>query len=314
LVQMRDSPAQVAAQVMGLMLYGPKHPYGYTELGTEASMKAVARDEMMGFWRQHFIPNNAALIVAGDISMSELRGLAEKAFASWPRGNPVQPALGAPDTTRARIVIVDKPGAPQTQVRVAGIGAARSSPDFRALQVMNNALGGLFSSRINMNLREEHGYTYGASSQFIFRRSAGPFVVAGGIRTDVTAPAVTEIFKEIAGMLDRPMMQDELLKAKDALANSLPGAFETSVNTANSFSNIFVYDLGLDYYTRYAQEVNAVTSEQVLAVARRYIVPDRLVVIAVGDRNAIEAELRKLDLGTVEIRDVEGRPASSPSL
>ena len=314
LVQMRDSPAQVAAQVMGLVLYGPKHPYGYTELGTEASMKAVARDEMMGFWRQHFIPNNAALIVAGDISMSELRGLAEKAFASWPRGNSVQPALGAPDTTRARIVIVDKPGAPQTQVRVAGIGAARSSPDFRALQVMNNALGGLFSSRINMNLREEHGYTYGASSQFVFRRSAGPFVVAGGIRTDVTAPAVTEIFKEIAGMLDRPMMQDELLKAKDALANSLPGAFETSVNTVNSFSNIFVYDLGLDYYTRHAQEVNAVTSEQVLAVARRYIVPDRLVVIAVGDRNAIEAELRKLSLGTVEIRDVEGRLASSPSL
>ena len=170
LVQMRDSPAQVAAQVMGLVLYGPKHPYGYTELGTEASMKAVARDEMMGFWRQHFIPNNSALIVAGDISMSELRGLAEKAFASWPRGNSVQPSLGAPDTTRARIVIVDKPGAPQTQVRVAGIGAARSSPDFRALQVMNNALGGLFSSRINMNLREEHGYTYGASSQFIFRR------------------------------------------------------------------------------------------------------------------------------------------------
>jgi zinc protease len=115
-------------------------------------------------------------------------------------------------------------------------------------------------------------------------------------------------------MLDRPMMQDELLKAKDALANSLPGSFETSVNTVNSFSNIFVYDLGLDYYTRYAQEVNAVTSEQALAVARRYIVPDRLVVIAVGDRNAIEAELRKLNLGTVEIRDLEGRPASSSSL
>jgi zinc protease len=313
LVQMRDSPAQVAAQVMGLVLYGPKHPYGYTELGTEASLKAVARDEMMGFWRQHFIPNNAALIVAGDISMSELRGLAEKAFATWPRGNAVRPALGDPDTTRARIVIVDKPGAPQTQVRVAAIGAARSTPDFRALQVMNNALGGLFSSRINMNLREEHGYTYGASSQFIFRRSAGPFVVAGGIRTDVTAPAVAEIFKEISGMLDRPMMQDELLKAKDALANSLPGTFETSVNTVNSFSNIFVYDLGLDYYTRYAQEVNAVTSEQVLAVARRYIVPDRLVVIAVGDRNAIEAELRQLNLGPVEIRDVEGRPAASSS-
>jgi zinc protease len=268
----------------------------------------------MAFWRQHFIPNNAALIVAGDISMGDLRALAEKAFASWQRGTAVRPALGTPETTRARVVIVDKPGAPQTQIRVASIGAARSSPDFRALQVMNNALGGLFSSRINMNLREEHGYTYGASSQFIFRRSAGPFVVAGGIRTDVTAPAVTEIFKELTGMLEKPMMSEELLKSKEALANSIPGAFETSVNTVNSFSNIFIYDLGLDYYTRYAQEVNAVTAEQALAVARRYIVPDRLVVIAVGDRNAIEGELRKLNLGTVEIRDLEGRPAAVPSL
>jgi zinc protease len=159
-----------------------------------------------------------------------------------------------------------------------------------------------------MNLREAHGYTYGASSQFIFRRSAGPFVVAGGMRTDVTAPAVTEIFKEIAGILEKPMAPEELQKSKDALANSLPGTFETSVNTVNSFSNIFIYDLGLDYYTRYAQEVHAVTAEQALAVARRYIVPDRLVIIAVGDRSAIEAELKKLNLGEMEIRDVEGRP------
>jgi zinc protease len=115
-------------------------------------------------------------------------------------------------------------------------------------------------------------------------------------------------------MLEKPMMSEELLKSKEALANSLPGAFETSVNTVNSFSNIFIYDLGLDYYTRYAQEVTAVTAEQALAVARRYIVPDRLVVIAVGDRNAIEGELRKLNLGTVEIRDLEGRPAGAPAL
>ena len=307
LVQMRDNPAQVAAQVMGVALYGSKHPYGYTELGTEASMKAVTRDEMVAFWGRHFVPNNAALIVAGDISMTELRALVDKAFASWPRGKPERPSLGMPETTRAQVVIVDKPGTPQTQVRVAGIGAERSSPDFRALQVMNNALGGLFSSRINMNLREAHGYTYGASSQFIFRRSAGPFVVAGGIRTDVTAPAVSEIFKELAGILEKPMSPEELQKAKDALSNSLPGTFETSGNTVNSYSNIFIYDLGLDYYTRYAKEVGAVTAEQALAAARRYIVPARLVVIAVGDRSAIEAELRKLNLGAVEIRDVEGR-------
>jgi zinc protease len=239
--------------------------------------------------------------------MADLRARAEKAFGAWARGIPVRPTLGAPDTTRAKVIVVDMPGTPQTQLRVAGIGAARSTPDFRALQVMNNALGGLFSSRINMNLREQHGYSYGASSGFAFRRGAGPFVVAAGVRTDATGPAVGEIFKEIAGMIDKPMGDEELQKAKDALANSLPGAFETSANTVNSFSNIFTYDLGMDYYTTYARQVNAVTADQALDVARRYVAPDRLVVIAVGDRSAIEGDLASLNLGALEIQDSEGR-------
>ena len=310
LLQRRDNPGQVAAEVMAGALYGPRHPYGYTEIGTESSMKAVMRDDMMAFWKQHFVPGNAALVVAGDISMSELRALAGKAFAAWTGDAPMRAALGTADTTAARVIIVDKPGTPQTQLRVAGIGAARSSPDFRALQVMNTALGGLFSSRINMNLREEHGYSYGARSAFVFRRGAGPFMVAAGVRTDATAPAVTEIFSEIAGMIGQPMPEEELQKAKDSMANSLPGAFETSVNAVNSFSNIFVYDLGLDYYTGYARQVNAVTAEQALDVARRYLVPERLVVIAVGDRAAIEGDLRDLSLGDVEVRDAQGGPAS----
>jgi zinc protease len=309
LIQQRDNPAQVAAQVTAAVLYGPKHPYGYSEVGTEVSVKAMTRDDMAAFWKQNFVPNNAALVVAGDISMDELRALAEKSFGSWQAGSPAQPALGAPTTTSARIVVVDKPGSPQTQVRVAGIGAPRSSPDFRPLQVMNLALGGLFSSRINMNLREQHGYTYGASSQFAFRRAAGPFQVASGVRTDVTGPAVTEIFKEVRGMVDRPVSDDELKKAKDSLSNSLPGAFESSANAVSNFSNVFIYDLGLDYYTRYAEQVNAVTPDQTLAVARKYLVPGSMVVVAVGDKAKIEPQLKKLNLGAMETRDTEGRPA-----
>jgi len=309
-VQQRDNPVQVAAQVMAAALYGPRHPYGYSELGTEASVKGITHDDMLAFWKQNFVPNNAALVVAGGISMAELRGLAEKTFGAWPRGTPVTPALGTPVTTQARVVIVDKPGSPQTQVRVAVIGLARSSPDFRPVQVMNLALGGLFSSRINMNLREEHGYTYGANSQFVFRRTAGPFQVASGIRTDVTAPAVSEILKELRGMVEKPMTEDELKKAKDALTNSLAGAFDSSANAVNNFSNVFTYDLGLDYYTHYAEQVTAVTNDQTLAVAKKYLVPDRLIVIAIGDRAKIEPELRKLNLGAIEIRDAEGKPAS----
>jgi zinc protease len=309
LVQQRDAPALVAATVQAAVLYGPKHPYGYTEIGTESSVKSITREDMTAFWKQNFVPNNAALVVAGDISMNELRALADKAFGAWPRGTPVRPALGTPATTASRVVIVDKPGSPQTQLRVVSIGAPRSSPDYRALQVMNMALGGLFSSRINMNLREQHGYSYGTYSQFVFRRGAGPFQVAGGVRTDATAPAVTEIFKEIQGMTATPLGAEELTKAKDSLANSLPGDFETSLDAVSNFSTLFVYDLGLDYYTRFAQQVNAVTADQALDVARRYLVPGRMVVVAVGDRKAIEADLQKLNLGTLEIRDAEGKPA-----
>ena len=310
LVQQRDNPAQVAAQVTSAVLYGPKHPYGYSEVGTEASVKALTKDEMTAFWKQNFVPNNAALVVAGDISMNDLRALAEKAFGAWQRGTATQPALGAPTTTAARVVVVDKPGSPQTQVRVASIGAARSSPDFRPLQVMNLALGGLFSSRINMNLREAHGYTYGASSQFSFRRTPGPFQVASGVRTDVTGPAVSEIFKEVRDMVDRPLSEDELKKAKDAMSYSLPGAFESSANAVSNFSNVFIYDLGLDYYTHYAEQVNAVTGDQALAVAKKYLVPSGMVVVAVGDKSKIEPQLKKLNLGTLEVRDTEGRVAA----
>ena len=307
LVQQRDNPAALVGQIAMQAVYGGAHPYGYSEIGTEASVKATSRADMQAFWKERFVPNNAALVVAGDITMPELRALAEKAFAAWPRGAPTRPQLGAPATTAARVVIVDKPDSPQTQLRVAAVGAERSSPDFRPLQVMNTVLGGSFSSRINMNLREANGYTYGAQSQFTFRRTPGPFQVAAGIRTDVTAPAVGEVFKEVLRMAQRPMTADELQRAKDSMAYSLPGAFESSANAVNNFSNVFTYDLGLDYYSKYAAQVNAVTIEQTAAVARKYLVPDKMVVIAVGDRSKIEMPLRELGLGPVEVWDADGK-------
>jgi zinc protease len=307
LVQQRDNPAALVGTIAMQAVYGTRHPYGFAEIGTEASVKAITRADMQAFWKERFVPNNAALVVAGDITMAELRALADKAFGAWERGSPTRATIGAPTTTSARVVIVDKPGSPQTQLRVVGIGAERSSPDFRPLQVMNMALGGLFSSRINMNLREAHGYTYGASSQFTFRRTPGPFQVAAGVRTDVTGPAVAEVFKEVLSMAQKPMTADELQRAKDSMANSLPGAFESSANAVNNFSNVFVYDLGLDYYSRYAAQVNAVTGEQTAAVARKYLATENMVVIAVGDRSKIEVPLRELGLGPTEVWDADGK-------
>ena len=309
LVQQRENPSAVAATVVAAALYGPGHPYGFTELGTEASNRAMSREDLEQFWRQNFVPNNAALIVSGQITTADLRPMVEKAFGDWARGAPSAPALGSPVTTAARLVLVDKPGAQQTQVRVATIGVPRSTPDYEALEVMNEALGGLFSSRINLNLRERHGYTYGASSQFVFRRSAGPFVVASGVRTEVTAPAVTEMLKEIRGVRDAPLAAEELALAKDSLVRSLPAQFETSTRVTASTANIFAYDLGLDYYAKLPARLSAVTAEMAKAAAQKYLVPEKLVVIAVGDRAKIAAELQKLKLGPSEVRTAEGTVA-----
>lgn len=307
LVQQRENPNAVAATVMAAALYGEQHPYGFGELGTEASNKAMSRDDMQKFWQQNFVPNNAALVVSGQITRDELKPLVEKAFGQWAKGTPATAVPGTPVTTAARLVFVDKPGAPQTQLRVAGLGAPRSTPDFVAMQVMNENLGGLFSSRINLNLREAHGYTYGASSQFVYRRSAGPFVVATGVRTEVTAPAVTEIQKELRGIRENPPAGEELSLAKDSLVRSLPAQFETSGRVTGSTSNIYIYDLGLDYYSKLSSRIEAVDTAQVKAAAEKYIVPEKLVVIAVGDRAKIGADLQKLNLGAVEVRDADGK-------
>jgi zinc protease len=175
---------------------------------------------------------------------------------------------------------------------------------------MNEALGGLFSSRINLNLREEHGYTYGANSQFVFRRSAGPFVVGTGVRTDVTGPAVSEIFKEIREMRATAMTADELTMAKDSLIRSLPSDFQTSGDVTATTANIYVFDLGLDYFTKYPSRLSAVTSEQVKAVAEKYLVPEKLIVVAVGDRAKIRGDLQKMNLGGVELRTADGTLAT----
>jgi zinc protease len=207
-----------------------------------------------------------------------------------------------------RIVIVERPDAPQTVLRIGHAGVAHSNPDYVAIDVMNTALGGLFSSRINLNLREKHGYTYGASSAFAFRRGPGPFLVGTSVRTDVTAPAVTEIIHEIERMRESEITREELITAKDSIARSLPGLFETTPEAASSIGQIFVHDLPLSYYHELPQLIQHVSAADVLEVARKYLKPEETVVVAVGDRNKIESELVKLDLGSVEIRDAGGNP------
>ena len=302
----RSDPETIVSRTSVSALFGPKSPYGYDNEGTEASIKAITRDDMMNFWKANYVPNNAALVVTGSIPASDLKALIEAKLGSWKSGEIQAPPAGTAESAKAKVILVDRPGAQQTMVRLVQRGVRRSTPDYPALEVMNSELGGVFSSRINLNLREEHGYTYGASSFFIFRRSMGYFVAGGGIRTDVTAPAITEIQKEIQRMIDAPMKADELSLAKDSQARSLPGMFETSRGEAGALAEIYMYSLPRDYFSNLPGQLNAVTAEQAQAVAKKYLHPEEMILVCVGDRAKIEPELAKLNLGETEIRDADG--------
>jgi zinc protease len=308
LVQQRDNPQQIAQRVLVSALYGSKHPYGYIEIGTEASNKAITREVLEGFWKQNFVANNAALVVVGDIDEAEVRSLVTKSLGGWQKGTPAQPALGSPETTAAKLIVVDKPGSPQTQVWVGTIGVSRKTPDYAAIQVLNTGLGGQASSRLNMNLREDKGYSYGAFSGFLTRKSAGPFFAVSGVRTDVTGPAIGEMLKEVGNMGSKPLSSEEMTQSKDSLVRSLPGDFETNQSTAATFGAIYVYDLGLDYWAKYPAMIEGVNPASVEAAAKKYLQPDTLHVVAVGDKAQIVQQIEKLNLnlGVPELRDASG--------
>ena len=307
LVQEKDDPNSVGMRVLDAALYGPHHPYGYPGIGTEDSIKAVTREDLVKFWQENYFPNDAALIVAGNITLNELKPLLEKEFGAWRQGKASAAAIGAPESTDARLILVDRPGAPQTTLVCYSLGAARSTPDYPSLEVMNTDLGGLFSSRINMNLREAHGYTYGAGSFFSYHRSAGPFMVFSDVRTDVTAPATTEMLNELRKMRETQMTVEEMNLSKDSITRSMPGRFERGTDAAGTFAELFLFDLPIDYFSKLPDSINAVSPEQAQAAAQKYIHPEKMVVLAIGDRSKIEEGMKKLDLGKMEIRDPDGK-------
>src|SRR5690348_2366558 len=307
LVQEKDDPFSVATRVMRNALYGPHNPYGYPDIGTSESLKTISREDLLKFWQEHYFPNDAAIIVAGNVKLATLKPLLEKAFGAWKQGQPAAASAGTLESSDARLILVDRPGAPQTTLECYELGAARSTPDYAPLEVVNTELGGLFSSRINMNLREAHGYTYGAGSTFAYHRRPGPFLAYSAVRTDVTAPATTEIFNELKRMRDTQMTPEEMKLSKDSITRSMPGRFERGSDAVGTFAELFIYDLPLDYFSKFPDAVDAVTPEQAEATAQKYIHPEKIAVVAVGDRSKIEDEMKKLNLGKIEIRDPEGK-------
>lgn len=300
LVQMKDQPIQVAFQAAARALYGTDDPYGYLSIGTEAAIKATTREDLVSFWQEHYTPANSALVFAGDLTEKQARDLAEKYFGSWSSKGVVSRPPATPAPATRRVILVDMPGAQQTAIFAAGIGVPRSNPDYAALNVDNTMLGGLFSSRINMNLREQHGYTYGAFSRFQFLRGSGPFFAGASVRADVTGPAVHELFSELDRIRTSPLTPEELKMSKDYLMRSLPGDFETVEETTGRMSELFTYQLPMDYYRAYPAKINAVTSEEAASAALKYIHPENMILVAVGDKAKIQPEIEKLNLGPVE--------------
>jgi zinc protease len=306
LLQARDDPAAVAAAAFPRVVYGDSHRYGTGAVGTTATLAAFTAQQLAAFHAQSYRPGNATLIVVGDVTASGALPLLESAFGGWQADDaPARAAVPAAPRQRARqVTIVDMPGAEQSQIRVGTVGVARSTPDYFPLQVLNTVLGGSFTSRLNQNLRETHGYAYGANSRFDMRLSPGPFVAAAGVQTDKTAESLTEIFRELDAILE-PIGDEELAKAKNYLSLRFPGDFETIGDLAANLEQLAIYGLPEAYYAGYTAAIRGVAAATVRRAAAAHIEPDRLAVLVVGDRARIEPGIRALNLGEVRILGVE---------
>jgi zinc protease len=307
ILQARDDPATIASVAFSRILYGTAHRYGTPMFGTAETIKAFATDDLRAFYLSAFRPDNATLLIVGAVTPDTVVPQLEKNFGSWKASTAAKPAAALPpvDEPPARqLYIVDKPGAPQSQIRIGWIGVPRSTPDYFPIQVMNTILGGSFSSRLNMNLREKHGYAYGAGSGFDMRASAGPFAASAGVQTDKTADALREFFNEL-NAIRQPVPADELARAKNYVSLRFPGGFETTGDVSRRLEDALVYHLPDDYFAKYVQNIQAVTAADVQRVAQKYIQPDRFVVVVVGDRQTIEAPIRALNLAPVKVMSVD---------
>jgi predicted Zn-dependent peptidase len=302
LLQAEDDPAQLIQFAFPRLVYGAAHRYGTASIGTAQSLRGFTRADLASFHASAYRPQNATLVVSGDVTAANVAPMLESTLGQW-NANPATASTAVTDArqlTARRVYLIDKPGAAQSQIRIGWIGVPRSTPDYFALRVLNTILGGAFTSRLNQNLREEHGYAYGASSAFDMRRAAGPFFAAAGVQTDKTADALKEFFNELNRIHD-PVGVEEIEKAKNYLSLLLPRNFETTRATANALAQIAVYGLPQDFYATYGQRVRAVTAADVKRAAEKYIQPDKFAVVIVGDRKAIEPGVRALNLGPMTI-------------
>ncbi len=306
LLQRRKEPRALANDMSARFIFEDESTYARTLYGTAATVGAFDRDRVLAFHRRTYAPDAATLILVGDIDEEHALRLARSHFGDWGGTAAEPPGLRvSPGVERNTVFVVDRPGAVQSEIRIGHVGLARSHPDYFPLLVMNTILGGAFTSRLNMSLRETHGFTYGAHSVFDMRRHPGPFVVQAAVATDVTAPAVREAVHEMQTLAREGASEEEVANARDYLAGVLPLRFQTTGQLASRLADLVVYDLPPDHFARYQERIRAVTPADVRRVAAEQIGVDRLAIVVVGDAGEIEQPLCELGLGDVEVHHAD---------
>jgi zinc protease len=297
LTQLRDMPGAVADRAFVRLLYG-NHPYGHTPLGSEPALTSLRLDDVRKFHETVIRPGDATLVVAGDCEHADIERLTEEAFGDWQGPTSAVPTRTPALPQPARLNIIPRAGAPQSELRIGHVAAARNTPDYHALVAANMVLGGQFVSRINLNLREEKGLTYGARTSFDFRRMAGPFSLQVSVQTAGTAQAIHESLDEIAAIRgERPVTTDELALGVAALTRGYARNFETAEQLGRAVTQIALYDLPDDYFDTFVPLIERVTPDDVTRVTSAYLDPSRLTTLVVGDYDTIASDLGRLDLG-----------------
>ena len=309
LLQLRTEPRGLADEMFTRFVYDRSSRYSHPESGDVASVKALDRATVERFYQARYRPNGSTLVIAGDISVADGVALAQRLLGEWTGGAaPATAVSDAPARITRAVHIVRKEDAPQSEIRVGHVGLPRSHPDYFPALIVNALLGGLFSSRINLNLREVHAYTYGAHSSFDWRKAAGPFVVSTAVKSDVTADAAKEILLEISRIRADAVSEDELTLATSYLDGVFPIRYETTDSIARALAALTIYGLPNEYFDSYRANIRRVSAMDVLHAADKYLHPDRLQLVAVGDSSVIAAPLAALDAGPVSVYDADGRP------
>lgn len=309
LLQLRAEPRGLADELFSRFLYVPSSRYARPEGGDEKSVGAIEREHIVSFYETRYLPAATTVVVTGDVSIDRALDLTQRAFGDWKGGERIGIAADDLPARRDRAVhLIVKSDAPQSELRIGHVGIPRSHPDFFPTNVMNAVLGGLFNSRINLNLREAHGYTYGAFSGFEWRRQAGPFVVHTAVKSDITHEAAKEIVHEIDRMRAAPVSDDELSLATSYLEGVFPIRFETTAALAAALSVLVIHGLPDDYYDRYRDRVRSITTEQIHRAAQRYLKPDALQMVVVGDPATVRPPLEAMGFGPITLYDASGQP------